>query len=310
MGRIVSTEHPAPTPSRRAFVLWIIAVVVVVAAACVVGTLLAGVNGLVAAAAIATALGTLALAWQTFALARATRKAVDESGSELEELKTQRALLEKQADGIAAQAEASIRLAETSAMGSLAAAQTRIDAVSPLIYLRGDLTSVIVVEVPGGARRSLTDVDQWFEPQLKDVRFEVILHFRMKNVGNAPANVSFGDTSTFLEGVVRDKLTYVILEPGEVWDDDYIVKIYGPEAINQTEVRMPFTYEGVLYAEMFDRIQWNAMVTPLLLNDGVAKLAPRVVNGNGAHVFRSYTRMDDPERIKKQADFIMYGEGA
>jgi hypothetical protein len=32
---------------------------------------------------------------------------------------------------------------------------------------------------------------------------------------------------------------------------------------------------SILYAEMFDRIQWNGYITPLWLNEGVAKRAER-----------------------------------
>lgn len=306
----MTAEKPAPVPSRKRFVIWVIVVVVVVGAS-VLGTFWKGIAGLVAAATIATALGTLALAWQTFALAKATRKAVEESGDELEELKAQRGLLEKQAEGIAAQAEATARLAESSSVGALAAARTRIDAVSPLIHTTVRMISYVVFEKDGDGWgtmfRPVTAEDQWFEPQLKDVRFEVAIGFTLKNVGRAPANLSFGDTSTFLGGVTAKKLTGVVIEPGKEWEDKYIVKIYGPEGVNQTIVRMPFTYEGILYAEMFDRIQWNGYITPLWLNDGVAKMADRVVNHSGAQVFRSYLSLEEPERIAAQAKVIVEG---
>lgn len=301
-----------PRPSRKRFVVWVIVVAVIVLGAAVLGSILAGINGVVSAATIATALGTLALAWQTFALAQATRKVVEESGDELEELKAQRKLLEKQADGIAAQAEATARLAESSLLGAQAAARTRIDSVSPLIHATVQMTTFLVLERNGSSwtSRPVTPTDQWFEPQLKDARFEVTIALTLKNVGKAPANLSFGDTSTSLENVSAKRLTGVVIEPGEEWQDTYIAKIYGPHGVNQTEVRMPFTYEGTLYAEMFDRIQWNGYITPLLLNDGVAKGSERVVNHSGAQVFRTYPSLEEPERIAAQARVIQNGPKA
>lgn len=88
------------------------------------------------------------------------------------------------------------------------------------------------------------------------------------------------------------------------------MKIDGPEGVNQTEVRMSFTYEGILYAEMFDRIQWNGQITPLLLNDGMARRSERVVNHSGAQVFRSYPSLEEPERIASQAQVIQNGPHA
>ena len=309
----MTADNPMPPPGRKHFVVWVIVVAVIVVGTSVLGSILAGIEGLVAAATIATALGTLALAWQTFALAKATRKAVEESGDELEELKAQRGLLEKQADGIAAQAEATARLAESSSLGALAAARTRIDSVSPLIHTTVQMTTFLVFFKKDGTSwtsRPVTTADQWFEPQLKDSRFEVTIAFTLKNVGKAPANLSFGDTSTFLENVSAKKLTGVVIEPGQEWQDTYIAKIYGPEGVNQTEVRMPFTYEGILYAEMFDRIQWNGQITPLLLNDGIAKRSERVVNHSGAQVFRTYPSLEEPERIASQAQVIQNGPNA
>ena len=308
----MTADKPAPPPGRKRFVVWVVVVAVVVVGASVLGGVLAGIDGLVAAATIATALGTLALAWQTFALAKATRKAVAESGDELDELKAQRGLLEKQADGIAAQAEATARLAESSSLGALAAARTRIDSVSPLIHTTVQTTAFLVFEKDGTSwtSRPVATADQWFEPQLKDVRFDVTIAFTLKNVGKAPANLSFGDTSAFLENVSAKKLTGVVIEPGQEWHDTYIAKIYGPEGVNQTEVRMPFTYEGILYAEMFDRIQWNGSITPLLLNDGIAKQSERVVNHSGAQVFRTYPSLEEPERIAAQAKVIQNGPNA
>jgi hypothetical protein len=304
------TDNPSPHPSRKGLLVSVTIVVVVIAAACVVGTLLAGVDGLVAAATIATALGTLALAWQTFALAKATRKAVEGSGDELNELKAQRGLLKKQAKGIAAQAEATARLAEASSLGAQAAARARIDSVSPLVHTTAQMTNFLVFEKHGTTwvSRPVATADQWFEPQLKDARFEVTIAFTLKNVGKAPANLSFGDTSTFLEDVTAKKLTGVVIEPGAEWKDTYIAKIHGPEGTSQTEVRMPFTYEGILYAEMFDRIQWNGLITPLQLNDGIAKRSERVLNHSGAQVFRTYPSLEEPERIASQAQVIQNGQ--
>jgi hypothetical protein len=205
-------------PSRKPFVVWVFFVAVIVVGACVLGSVLAGIEGLVAAATIATAFGTLALAWQTFALAKATRKAVEESGDELEELKAQRGLLERQTDGIAAQAEATARLAESSSLGALAAARTRIDSVSPLIHTTVRMTTLLTFFKHDGtsdpASGPVTKWHRWSEPQLKEYRFEVTIAFALRNVGKAPANVSFGDTSTFLEEVSAQKLTGVVIEPG------------------------------------------------------------------------------------------------
>jgi hypothetical protein len=102
----------------------------------------------------------------------------------------------------------------------------------------------------------------------------------------------------------------VVIEPGQEWQDTYIAKIYGPEGVNQTEVRMPFTYKGILYAEMFDRIQWNGQITPLLLNGGIAKRSERVVNHSGAQVFRTYPSLEEPERIASQVQVIQNGPNA
>lgn len=82
----MTADKPAPLPSPPRVLVWVIVIAMVVVGVSV--------------------LGTLALAWQTFALAKATRKVVDESSDELEELKAQRGLLERQANGIAAQAKA------------------------------------------------------------------------------------------------------------------------------------------------------------------------------------------------------------
>jgi hypothetical protein len=75
-------------------------------------------------------------------------------------------------------------------------------------------------------------------------------------------------------------------------------------------VRMLFTYEGILYEEMLDRIQWDGQITPLLLNDGMAMRSERVVNPSGAQVFRSYPSLEEPERIASQAQVIQTGANA
>ena len=65
----MTADNPMPRTGRKPFVVWVIVVAVIVVGASVLGSILAGIEGLVAVATIATALGTLALAWQTFALA-------------------------------------------------------------------------------------------------------------------------------------------------------------------------------------------------------------------------------------------------
>jgi hypothetical protein len=287
-------------------VLWIVIAVIAVMVGCILAVIFKAGDILVAAATIATALGTLALAWQTYALAKATRKTVEESGDQLEELKKQRELLERQADGSTAQAEATSRLAESSSLGALAAARSRIDAISPLIHTKVQTSHFLVFDKSGG-ERSVEVADEWFEPQLEEVRFEVTLTFLLKNIGTAPANVSFGGESSRMEQVVREGLSGIVIEPGGQWRGNYVVKVWGPDGIKPTDVRMAFTYEGVIYAEMFDRIQWNGQVTPLLLNGGRAKKAERLVHSSGAQVFRWYPRLEEPERIAKQAKFIQDG---
>lgn len=262
-------------------------------------------DGVLVGATIATAVGTILLAWQTWILARATRAAVAESANELEEVREQRVLLEKQAKGIEAQAEATARLAQASGDGSLAAARARIDAFSPMIHMTVRLVQVAVVEAGSNRSLAFNEGAQWFEAQLKDIRFKVTLNFALKNVGNAPAHVSFGDTSTRLEKVLKKGLVGIVIESGTQWDSDYIEIVQGVEAVNQIAVRMPFTYEGVIYDEMFDHIQWNGYLTLLVSDAGVAKRADRLLNQNGAQVFRSYPRLEEPDRISAQADQIM-----
>lgn len=70
-------------------------------------------------------------------------------------------------------------------------------------------------------------------------------------------------------------------------------------------VRMPVTYEGIIYAEMFDHIQWNGELQPLVLGGGVAKRSGRLLSQNGAQVFRSYPRLEEPDLTATQADQIM-----
>lgn len=295
-------NRPQVPPRRWVWAVLVFAVVVMLALLCLVGFAADTGNhgeGVIIGATIGTALGTLALAGTTYALARATRETVREAGAELAELKEQGKLVAEQARIAGEQAAATARLADASKAGAEAAEKSRVDAIAPMVEC---VVSLAGVEVTNRERQNQpfgADVT-WYVPQLDDLRFAVRVKFVLTNVGRGPARVTFGDTSTFLERVRAEGLYAVTLAPGGTFIDIYVVNFTGAKAVEGEYVKMPFTYEGIMHGDMFDRIQWNGWVTPLIeQSPGVAKQSDRIVNASGAQVIREYPNLERPEEMKK-----------
>lgn len=295
----MTDQGSSKQPGRTGFVVWVVMVAVPLVTACVLATIAKGINGLVAAATIATALGTLALAWQTFALAKATRKSVEESSAELGELQRQRALLERQADTAVEQVTASQAAA-------LAAEKARVDAIAPLLYLEVEISGIEVFE---SGQPMVILSPGWQRPAsyLRNLRFDVALNLTLENVGRAPARLSFGETSWFLEGRQSGNLTGVDLKPGKVYRDRYIVRLFGDQAVQGEFVKMPFTYEGTMHAEMSDRIQWNGWVTPATVDEMDVVPHELPLNSGGAQVIRTYPNIERPEEMAEARKKLIEG---
>jgi hypothetical protein len=281
----------------------VIGVLIVLAALCLLGYLWDTGNhgeGVIIGATIGTALGTLALAGTTYGLARATRQTVREAGAELEELKAQGKLVSEQARIAGQQAEATARLADSSRAAAQAAEKARIDAISPLVQCRVTLDNIEVVN-RDRQRVQYSGEMTWSRAQLADLRFTVTLGFHLKNVGHGPARVTFGDTSTRLETVLRDTIDFTELGPEGTFSDQYKVHFTGDEITAGELVKMPFTYSGIMQGEMFDRIQWNGWVTPLFEQTPGDPIVqhPRLINSSGAQVLRDYPVLEYPEETAK-----------
>ena len=256
---------------------------------------------------VGTAVGTLGLAAYTYRLAGATIRSVEGADRmaslaerQLDELQEQRAVIVIQAEKAGEQAEATRDLAEVSGVTAKEAARARIDAIAPLVDMQVRLGTAWV-SGPGdaGARRGITEADSWYEAQLKDHAFGIVLRFRFKNVGASPAQVAFGDTSTELVGVAAGEARGLTLGHGQEYEDVLRVHFAGDDARQPRLLRIPVTYNGLLHGEMFDHIQWNGWVTPLREVDGryVLNEWESIVNSAGAQVVRSYPNLDQPEMM-------------
>jgi hypothetical protein len=300
---MTTPDSPAPESRPLVWGLVILGVLTVLAALCLLGFVWDTDNhgeGVIIGATIGTALGTLALAGTTYALARATRETVREAGAELAELKDQGKLVAEQARIAGEQAAATARLADASKAGAEAAEKTRIDAISPLVQCVVTMAGVEVTDRQKAQQPFGVD-ETWYSAQLEDLLFKVALRFVLTNVGRGSARVSFGDTSTFLNRVRAEGMDAVTLAPGEKFTDHYEVFFNSSKTTAGEFVKMPFTYEGIMHGDMFDRIQWNGWVTPLMeASPGVAKQHDRILNSSGAQVFRSYPNLERPEEMAEQ----------
>lgn len=255
-------------------------------------------------ATVGTAVGTLGLAAYTYQLARATIRSVEGADRmaslaerQLHELQEQGGIIATQAEKAGEQAQATRDLAEVSGVTAKEAARARIDAIAPLVDMQVRLGTTWVAEIgDAGVRRGITEADFWYEAQLKDHVFGVVLKFWFKNVGASPAQVSFGDTSTQLVKVAAGETRGLTLGHDQEHDDTFRVQFVGDEAKQGRLLRIPVTYNGLLHGEMFDHIQWNGWVTPLREVDGrfVPNERQSIVSSAGAQVVRSYANLDHP----------------
>ena len=295
------TISTAASRPRRTWVIGVVAVgaLIVLAALCLFGFLWDDNHGegVIIGATIGTALGTLALAGTTYLLARETRRAVAESGAELVEIQAQRVLLERQADSATAQAA-------SSAAAALAAEKARVDAISPLLYCEVSLGTVSVFETD---QPTVFPNAEWKRPAsyLPNIRFDVELVYRLENVGSAPARLSFGGTSWHLEQRQKKNLNGIDLKPGDTYADTYMVRLSGQEAVDGKLIRMPFTYEGTMHGEMFDRVQSKGWVTGAKLDGMDAVLHDLILNAGGALVIRDYPNIERPDEMRTQRESLL-----
>ena len=297
-----------PTPRRWLWVLVVLGVLVVLALLCVLGSVWDSANpgeGVIIGATIGTALGTLALAGTTYALARATRQTVREAGYQLAELKEQGKVVAEQARIAAEQAAATSRLADSSRAGALAAEKARVDAIAPLVQCT---VTPGPIRVLNREQQELPyDSDQtWYTPQLEGLRFVVALKFELVNLGKSPALIAFGGVAGFFRRVSDEKLSPMWLFPLQRFTDWYEVNLTGPAATAGELLKVAITYDGMLHGEMFDHVQWNGWVTPLIENPpGVARWNEVIVNASGAQVMRTYPNLDRPEEMAEVRQRLM-----
>jgi len=260
----------------------------------------------IAFATVGTALGTLGLALYTYRLAQSTRESVEGSSeltklayAQLGEVQSQRDLLAEQAEKAGLQAEATRRLADASETSATEAAKARIDAIAPLVHMTISSGSVRVKHGPAEASRYLQQSDEWYEPQLRGLSFQVSLPFRLHNVGVSPARVAFDYTAERLEYAARRGLAPQVLEPGDSYEDQLLLHFAGVEAKDSKLIALSVTYEGLLHGEMFDHIQWKGWVAPLKQGDGtwVPNDERWLVNSGGASVIRSYPNLERPAEM-------------
>lgn len=257
-------------------------------------------------ATLGTAIGTLGLAAYTFQLAQVTRESVAGAESQLYEVQRQGRALRDQVDATLQQTRESARLATSSASAAMSAERARVDAISPLVNLRVTLDNVLVTA--GSETHSLDYQESWSLAELSGTIFVVSLKFSFRNVGTSPAQLSFGDTSTRLARVESDNVHLVVLEPGESYEDLFLQRFVGAEAIDGHLLTMPVTYNGLLHGEMFDHIQWNGWITPLKESGGV--VTPHtgwIINASGATVIRSYPNLERPDEMRAVRARILNG---
>lgn len=278
---------------------------------------------LLIAATVGTAIGTVGLAAYTFQLASVTRQSVAGAEVQLREVKGQGASLAKQAEAMSAQAEASRTLAANSANSAEAAAATaeaaaasstsaeraRIDAIAPLVSLGVSYNSGFV-GVDESNPMTMHGDETWRVHEVPVMRVEVHLKFEFKNVGKSPASLAFGGHAGRLYNVARERLSPLLLMPGEVFEDEFVQRFDGQETVDGVLLEVAITYDGLLHGEMFDHINWKGWVIPLKVDGNTLRVNKgNIVNAAPAQVIRTYPNLERPDEMAEARERIM-GSGS
>lgn len=244
---------------------------------------------------LGTAVGTIGLATYTYALARETARSAKTGRKSLEATWAMARAAERQLDELGRQRTILQAQADASGHAAAAAERARVDAASPLIFLRVELEAVWLQDE--GTRREISRSDQFTRADLRRVTVGVDATFHFSNVGYSPALLSFGNLAGRMRIASALSPAAVTLAPGEDHLDQYTEHFEAATATAGVLRNIAVTYDSLLHGSMFDRVQWKGWITPLEEQDGVLRLRRSHILNGSVQVFREYPNLDLPEEM-------------